>query len=117
MAELIEKNEAKKEMWWLFNNYVNNASNFEPEETEAVNRAFGRLQSVIDNMPTTSEAEIKSKVVDEFVEKMSLEISESLIWGMLWNDRDESFRDTSDKIVDYVISTAKQIADQMKERG
>lgn len=70
MTELIDKNEAKKEMWWLFNNYVNNASNFEPEETEAVNRAFGRLQSVIDNMPTTSEAEIKARVVDEFAKEL-----------------------------------------------
>lgn len=55
------------------------------------------------------------KAIDEFAERMSLEISESIIWGMLVNsDKDNSFNDTSDKIVDYVIDTAKKTAEEMR---
>ena len=55
------------------------------------------------------------KAIDDFVENISLEISESIIWGMLVNShKDNSFEDTSDKIVDYVINTANEIAEQMK---
>ena len=56
-----------------------------------------------------------NKAIDDFVENISLEISESIIWGMLVNShKDNSFNDTSDKIVDYVINTANEIAEQMK---
>ena len=59
-----------------------------------------------------------SKAVDDFVENISLEISESIIWGMLVNShKDNSFNDTSDKIVDYVINTANEIAEQLKVGG
>ena len=60
------------------------------------------------------DAEIRAKAIDEFAERMSLEISESIIWGMLFDNRDNSSYDTADKIVDYVIDTAKKIAEQMK---
>ena len=56
-----------------------------------------------------------NKAIDDFVENISLEISESIIWGMLVNShKDNSFNDTSDKIVDYVINTANEIAEQLK---
>ena len=62
-----------------------------------------------------SEKEIRANAIDEFAERMSLEISESIIWGMLVDsDKDNSFSDTSDKIVDYVVDTAKKIAEQLK---
>ena len=55
------------------------------------------------------------KAVDEFTEKISLEISESIIWDMLATmNRNSSLSDTSDKIVDYVIDTAKRVAEQLK---
>ena len=58
------------------------------------------------------------KAIDDFVENISLEISESIIWGMLVNShKDNSFNDTSDKIVDYVINTANEIAEQLKAGG
>ena len=58
------------------------------------------------------------KAIDDFVENISLEISESIIWGMLVNShKDNSFNDTSDKIIDYVINTANEIAEQLKECG
>jgi len=60
----------------------------------------------------------RNKAIDEFAEKISLEISERIIWGMLVDsDKDNSFSDTSDKIVDYVIDTAKKIAEEMKKEG
>ena len=55
------------------------------------------------------------KAIDDFVENISLEISESIIWGMLVNShKDNSFNDTSEKIVDYVIDTIKEVAEQLK---
>ena len=57
-----------------------------------------------------------NKAVDDFAENISLKISESIIWGMLVNShKDNSFNDTSDKIVDYVISAANEIAEQLKK--
>lgn len=61
------------------------------------------------------KAEIRNKAIDEFAEKVSLEISESIICGMIFDNRDNSSYDTSDKIVDYVIDTVKKVAEQMKE--
>ena len=56
-----------------------------------------------------------NKAIDDFAENISLKISESIIWGMLVNShKDNSFNDTSDKIVDYVINTANEIAEQLK---
>ena len=58
------------------------------------------------------------KAIDDFVENISLKISESIIWGMLVNShKDNSFNDTSDKIVDYVINAANEIAEHLKVGG
>ena len=57
-----------------------------------------------------------NKAVDDFAENISLEISESLIWGMIADCfKHKNMNDTSDKIVDYVISTANEIAEQLKK--
>ena len=56
-----------------------------------------------------------NKAVDDFVENISLEISGSLIWGMIADCfKYKNMNDTSDKIVDYVINTANEIAEQLK---
>ena len=52
-----------------------------------------------------------NKAVDEFAERLSFEISESIIWGMLSIDCKDT---VSDEIFDYVIDTAKKIAEKMK---
>lgn len=58
------------------------------------------------------------KAIDDFTGKIKENISESLIWGMLVNShKDNSFNDTSDKIVDYVINTANEIAEHLKTGG
>ena len=62
--------------------------------------------------------EIRAKAIDEFAERMSLEISESIIWDILATmNKNGSLSDTSDKIVDYVIDTSNKIAEQMKGGG
>ena len=76
---------------------------WEEEAKDVVNRWNNR----------ETESEIRAKAYTEVVEKLELEISESLIWGMLPVDCKDS---VSEEIVDYVISTAKQIAEQLKER-
>lgn len=60
------------------------------------------------------ERKIYNKTIDEFEEQLSLKISESIICGILFDNRDNSSYDTSDKIVDYVIDTVKKIADEMR---
>ena len=56
-----------------------------------------------------------SKAIDDFVENISLKISESIIWGMIADCfKYQNMNDTSDKIVDYVINTANEIAEQLK---
>ena len=58
-----------------------------------------------------------NKAIDDFAENISLEISESLIWGMIADCfKYEYMNDTSDKIVDYVIDTVKETAEQLKGR-
>ncbi len=59
-----------------------------------------------------------NKAIDYFAENISLEISESLIWGMIADCfKYKNLNDTSDKIVDYVINTANEIAEQLKADG
>lgn len=58
---------------------------------------------------------VRNKAINEFAERMSLEISESIIWGMIATMyKNSSLSDTSDKIVDYVIDTSRKIAEQLK---
>ena len=64
------------------------------------------------------ENEIRAKAIDEFAEKLSLEVSESIIWDMLATmSKNSSLSDTSDEIVDYVINTANEIAERLKVGG
>lgn len=72
----------------------------------------------VQNVAAIAEQKIRAKVIDEFCEKLSLEISESIIWDMLATmSENSSLSDTSDKIVDYVIDTSKKIAEQLKAGG
>lgn len=78
------------------------------------------LESVVKNLEKKFyydrfEKEIRAKAIDEFAEKLSLEVSESIIWDMLATmSKNSSLSDTSDEIVDYVINTANEIAEQLK---
>ena len=68
-----------------------------------------------ENAECEKEKEIRAKAIDEFAERLSLEISESIIWDMLATmSKNGSLSDTSDRIVDYVIDTAKKIAEEMR---
>ena len=82
------------------------------EELKAC-REIGTIEECRDSILDIGRA--YNKAIDDFVENISLEISESIIWGMLVNShKDNSFNDTSDKIVDYVINTANEIAEHLK---
>ena len=59
-----------------------------------------------------------NKAIDDFVENISVEILERIIWGMLVNnDKDNNYSVTSEKIVDYVIDIIKEVAEQLKVGG
>ena len=89
------------------------------ELKELRNMTAGHLYAVAFNRGyLKAKKEVREKAIDDFVENISLKISESIIWGMLVNShKDNSFNDTSDKIVDYVINTANEIAEQLKAGG
>ena len=62
-----------------------------------------------------TEAELRANVIDEFAEKMELEVSESIVWSMLADfSKEKTFDYTAEKIVDYVIDVSKRVAKQMK---
>ena len=89
------------------------------ELKELRNMTVGHLYAVAFNRGyLKAKKEVRKKAIDDFVENISLKISESFIWAMLVNShKDNSFNDTSDKIVDYVINTANKIAEQLKAGG
>lgn len=61
------------------------------------------------------EQGIRTKSIEKFAEQIELGISESIIWDMIATaSKNGSLSDTSDKIVDYVIETIKEIAESMK---
>lgn len=122
MADIKNKNELKRRIDLFLDDFSHEEYMInEPfcKETMRMMREFvGHASHLLD----CADAKIKkakrtarNKAIDEFAERMSLEISESIIWSMLVNcDKDKDFNETSDKIVDYVIDTAKKIAEQMK---
>ena len=67
------------------------------------------------NLMEEHDKEIRAKAIDEFAEKITLEISKNFILSMLANY--ENYGKISDKIVYYVIETSKKIAEQMKASG
>lgn len=54
--------------------------------------------------------------IDDFADILKENISESIIWGMIADCfKYKNMNDTSDKIVDYLIDTANEISEQLKE--
>ena len=79
-----------------------------------MNRGRCRLIRQLNEANLKTE-EIRNKAIDEFEKRISLEISESIIWDMIATmNKNSSLSDTSDKIVDYVIDIAKKIAEEMR---
>ena len=57
-----------------------------------------------------------NKAIDDFSENISLKISDSFIWGKIADClKSKNINDTSDEIVVYIINTANEIAEQLKE--
>ena len=57
------------------------------------------------------------KAIDDFTENISLKISDSFIWGKIADCfKSKNINDTSDEIIVYVINTANEIAEQLKEK-
>lgn len=91
------------------------------EELKALRITVSELQCELQATGALLEErdeETRNKAIDDFKEKIKEKISESFIWGMLVDShKDNSFNDTSDKIVDYIIETSKEIAEQLKDGG
>ena len=68
--------------------------------------SYGELYSMVYN-----------KAIDDFVEDISLKISDSFIWGKIADCfKSKNINDTSDEIIVYIINTANEIAERLKER-
>ena len=67
-------------------------------DTNNPTASFGEMINRINNAPTTTEAEIRAKVIDEFAEKLK----ERFRWDSLYNKG-------------YAISEINKIAEQLKE--
>lgn len=55
-GNLVDRSAVIDVMWDVFNQYCNDADRFDEYETEAINRAFKLLQSVIEKQPTTNDS-------------------------------------------------------------
>ena len=61
------------------------------------------------------EQEIRNKAIEEFAEKIELEISESIIWDILATaSKNSSLSDISDEIIIYITETIKETAKNIK---
>ena len=59
-----------------------------------------------------------NKAIDDFVEDISLKISDSFIWGKIADCfKSKNINDTSDEIIVYIINTANEIAEQLKKKN
>lgn len=61
-GDLISRSAAIDVIWDVFNQYCNDSDRFDEYETEAINRAFKRLQSTLEKQPTAYDAD---KVVEQ----------------------------------------------------
>lgn len=97
--------------------WLEELKNYRDKNKMVVRVDVENMDSIKDKIKELSKyAEIQySKAIDDFVENISLKISESIIWGMIADCfKYQNMNDTSDKIVDYVINTANEIAEQLK---
>lgn len=112
MAELIDKGELVKAV------RESRKNNTHTDGSIARNHDMEHYHflSLISRQPTTTEADIRAMAIDEFLEKISLEISESIIWDMVVTaHRNGNCSETSDEIVEYVLDTVREVAEQLKE--
>lgn len=60
------------------------------------------------------DKQIRDEVIDEFISKSDIEISESVIWNMIVSGRNKDASDLSDELVDYFSEVIRLVAEQMK---
>ena len=84
------------------------------EELKAY-RAIGTVEECKNSVLDIQKA--YDKAIDDFTENISLKISDSFIWGKIADCfKSKNINDTSDEIIAYVINTANEIAEQLKEK-
>lgn len=121
MADIKNKNELKRRTELFLDEFSHEEyminEPFCKETMRMVREFIGHACHLLDckeRQIEKAKRKARAKAIDEFVERMQLEISESIIWGMLSIDCKDS---VSDEIFDYVIDTSKKIAEQMKAGG
>ena len=83
------------------------------EELKAY-RAIGTVEGCKNSVLDIQKA--YNKAIDDFVEDISLKISDSFIWGKIADCfKSKNINDTSDEIIVYIINTANEIAEQLKK--
>ena len=85
------------------------------EELKAY-RAIGTVEECKNSVLDIQKA--YNKAIDNFVEDISLKISDSFIWGKIADCfKSKNINDTSDEIIVYIINTANEIAEQLKKKN
>ena len=67
MGDLISRSRVIENIWDVFNSYANDSQRFDEYETEAINKAFGVLLKMVENMSCAYDV---AKVVAELEEAM-----------------------------------------------
>lgn len=79
MGRLIDADKTIRIMWGLWNSDINNSVKFSAEETQAITRAFKRLQKAIEKQPTAYSVEKVVDVVREDCYSMGFDESQTEI--------------------------------------
>lgn len=110
LRERLKEYEDAEEQGLLFRNPIATIKFSKEDMQELVNEKVKEIEIDIQA--------IRNKAFDDFADKLKENISESLIWGMIADCfKYKNMNDTSGKIVDYVIDTANEIAEQLKVGG
>ena len=107
-----------------YNKLANNDRTCHPEEAQQLAewleelkayREIGTVEEYMNNILEIPKA--YNKAIDDFAENISFKISDSFIWGKIADCfKSKNIDDTSDEIIVYIINTANEIAEQLKEK-
>ena len=86
MAELIDKSELRRQLWERHDYIVSDYAMYADAE-ETADEICG-VVSMLDDMPTVTEAEIRAKAIEEFAEKIKSDFTfTDYFAGMCFKDK------------------------------
>ena len=68
MGDLISRSRVIENIWDVFNSYANDSQRFDEYETEAINKAFGVLLKMVENMSCAYDVAKVVAELEEYIE-------------------------------------------------